>query len=157
VALFGSAASAPPERPVVSLPLTHPDLIGRIAGSAKRLGYGVVSSAAWSRETRRACAWWTAKIAAGAPWPGRLVLSAVALYGRLAVGPAARRVARGGLDDPDGMGEYHMSVVSKLLVAGGGTDRGPVAVVGPDRVGSVSVAGSVGRRRTIAAGVRSES
>jgi hypothetical protein len=42
VALFGPTASALPERPVVSLPLTHPDLASRIAGSAKRVGYGVV-------------------------------------------------------------------------------------------------------------------
>jgi hypothetical protein len=85
-----------------------------------------------------------------------IVLSAVALYGRLAVEPAAWCVHAVAWMIRMGWG-YHMSVVSKLLVAGGGTDRGPVAVVGPDRVGSVSVAGSVGRRRMIAAGVRSES
>jgi RES domain len=42
VALFLPAASGMPRRPLVSLPLTHPDLASRIAGSAKRLGYGVV-------------------------------------------------------------------------------------------------------------------
>lgn len=42
LALFTPAASAMPARPKVSLPLAHPDLAGRIAGAAKRLGYGVV-------------------------------------------------------------------------------------------------------------------
>ncbi|BBZ49795.1 RES family NAD+ phosphorylase [Mycobacterium heidelbergense] len=42
LALFAPAASAMPNRPKVSLPLAHPDLAGRIAGAAKRLGYGVV-------------------------------------------------------------------------------------------------------------------
>jgi RES domain len=42
VALFLPAAPAMPKRPLLSLPLTHPDLASRIAGAAKRLGYGVV-------------------------------------------------------------------------------------------------------------------
>jgi len=42
MALFLPAASAMPRRPLVWLPLTHPATASRIAGSAKRLGYGVV-------------------------------------------------------------------------------------------------------------------
>lgn len=42
LALFTPATSAMPARPRISLPLAHPDLVGRIAGAAKRLGYGVV-------------------------------------------------------------------------------------------------------------------
>ncbi|PQP43426.1 RES family NAD+ phosphorylase [Mycolicibacterium austroafricanum] len=42
LALFIPARSALPARPRLSLPLAHPDLAGRIAGAAKRLGYGVV-------------------------------------------------------------------------------------------------------------------
>lgn len=42
LALFAPAASAMPARPNISLPLSHPDLGGRIAGAARRLGYGVV-------------------------------------------------------------------------------------------------------------------
>jgi hypothetical protein len=42
LALFAPAADAMPARPKLSLPLTHPDLAARIAGAAKRLGYGVV-------------------------------------------------------------------------------------------------------------------
>lgn len=42
LALFAPAADAMPDRPELSLPLTHPDLASRIAGAAKRLGYGVV-------------------------------------------------------------------------------------------------------------------
>lgn len=42
LALFTPAADAMPDRPELSLPLTHPDLASRIAGAAKRLGYGVV-------------------------------------------------------------------------------------------------------------------
>jgi hypothetical protein len=42
LALFTPATSAMPTRPTVSLPLAHPDLASRIAGAAKRLGYGVV-------------------------------------------------------------------------------------------------------------------
>lgn len=42
LALFTPAQSAMPTRPVLSLPLSHPDLAGRIAGAAHRLGYGVV-------------------------------------------------------------------------------------------------------------------
>jgi hypothetical protein len=40
--MFAPAASAMPQRPLASLPLTHPDMASRIAGTAKRLGYGVV-------------------------------------------------------------------------------------------------------------------
>jgi len=40
--LFTPAASAMPQRPKVSLPLTHPDLATRLAGAARRLGYAVV-------------------------------------------------------------------------------------------------------------------
>ena len=42
LALFTPAADAMPHRPKLSLPLTHPDLASRIAGAAKRLGYGAV-------------------------------------------------------------------------------------------------------------------
>lgn len=42
LALFRPASTAMPTRPKLSLPLTHPDLACRIAGAAKRLGYGVV-------------------------------------------------------------------------------------------------------------------
>jgi RES domain-containing protein len=42
LALFPPAASAMPTRPNLSLPLAHPDLVKRIAGAAKRLGYAVV-------------------------------------------------------------------------------------------------------------------
>lgn len=42
LALFSPAAAAMPPRPVLSLPLTHPDLATRIAGAAARLGYRVV-------------------------------------------------------------------------------------------------------------------
>lgn len=42
LALFQPAADAMPGRPKLSLPLTHPDLASRLAGAAKRLGYGVV-------------------------------------------------------------------------------------------------------------------
>jgi hypothetical protein len=42
LALFFPAVTAMPTRPKLSLPLTHPDLATRIAGAAKRLGYGVV-------------------------------------------------------------------------------------------------------------------
>jgi hypothetical protein len=42
VALFAPARSAMPMRPVVSLPLTHPDLGGRLAAAARRIGYQVI-------------------------------------------------------------------------------------------------------------------
>lgn len=42
LALFGPARTAMPSRPVISLPLAHPDLTSRLAGAAKRLGYRVV-------------------------------------------------------------------------------------------------------------------
>ncbi|AZG46216.1 RES family NAD+ phosphorylase [Gordonia insulae] len=42
LALFTPAGTAMPGRPQLSLPLTHPDLAGRIAGAARRLGYGVI-------------------------------------------------------------------------------------------------------------------
>lgn len=42
LALFVSGAAAMPDRPKLSLPLTHPDLASRIAGAARRLGYAVV-------------------------------------------------------------------------------------------------------------------
>jgi hypothetical protein len=42
LALFAPAASAMPDRPELSLPLSHPDLGSRIAGAARRLGYGVI-------------------------------------------------------------------------------------------------------------------
>jgi hypothetical protein len=42
LAAFVPAADAMPNRPKLSLPLTHPNLGSRIAGAAKRLGYGVV-------------------------------------------------------------------------------------------------------------------
>ncbi|MEE3851337.1 RES family NAD+ phosphorylase [Gordonia sp. LSe1-13] len=42
LALFTPASTAMPSRPQLSLPLTHPDLAGRIASAARRLGYGVV-------------------------------------------------------------------------------------------------------------------
>ena len=42
LALFAPASTAMPARPMLSLPLTHPDFSSRIAGAAKRLGYAVV-------------------------------------------------------------------------------------------------------------------
>ncbi|WP_262365601.1 RES family NAD+ phosphorylase [Gordonia sp. OPL2] len=42
LALFTPAGSAMPDRPELSLPLTHPDLAVRIAGAARRLGYSVI-------------------------------------------------------------------------------------------------------------------
>jgi len=42
LALFTAARSAMPSRPVISLPLAHPDLTSRLAGAAKRPGYRVV-------------------------------------------------------------------------------------------------------------------
>jgi hypothetical protein len=39
VALFAPARSAIPMQPVVSLPLTHPDLARRLAATARRVGY----------------------------------------------------------------------------------------------------------------------
>ena len=41
-ALFGPAASAIPPRPVMSVPLTHPALVSRLAGAAHRLGYSII-------------------------------------------------------------------------------------------------------------------
>ena len=41
-ALFRPAATALPDRPVASLPLTHPALVTRLAGAARRLGYTVI-------------------------------------------------------------------------------------------------------------------
>jgi hypothetical protein len=42
VALFAPARSVMPMQPVVSLPLTHPDLGGRLAAAARRIGYQVI-------------------------------------------------------------------------------------------------------------------
>ncbi len=42
VALFAPARSAMPVQPVVSLPLTHPDLGGRLAAAARRIGYQII-------------------------------------------------------------------------------------------------------------------
>jgi hypothetical protein len=42
LALFLPAATAMPDHPELSLPLTHPGLADRIAGAANRLGYQVV-------------------------------------------------------------------------------------------------------------------
>lgn len=42
VALFAPARSAMPVRPVFSLPLTHPGLGSRLAGTARRIGYRVI-------------------------------------------------------------------------------------------------------------------
>ncbi|MDJ0396556.1 RES family NAD+ phosphorylase [Rhodococcus sp. G-MC3] len=42
LALFTPAGASMPVRPVLSLPLTHPDLSSRITGAAKRVGYVVV-------------------------------------------------------------------------------------------------------------------
>lgn len=42
VALFLAAATAMPDRPVISVPLTHPGLASRLAGAAHRLGYMVI-------------------------------------------------------------------------------------------------------------------
>lgn len=41
-ALFLTAATAMPDRPVISMPLTHPGLVWRLAGAARRLGYFVI-------------------------------------------------------------------------------------------------------------------
>ena len=42
IALFLPAATAMPDRPVISQPLTHPGLVLRITGAAQRLGYDVI-------------------------------------------------------------------------------------------------------------------
>jgi hypothetical protein len=42
VALFGPASSAMRAQPLVSLPLTHPDLGARLAAAARRLGYQII-------------------------------------------------------------------------------------------------------------------
>ncbi|GAA1482589.1 hypothetical protein GCM10009624_30290 [Gordonia sinesedis] len=42
LAIFTPAATAMPDRPHLSLPLTHPDLAARISGAATRLGYSVI-------------------------------------------------------------------------------------------------------------------
>jgi hypothetical protein len=39
VALFSPAVTAMPTRPIISVPLTHPALVSRLAGAARRLGY----------------------------------------------------------------------------------------------------------------------
>ena len=41
-ALFRPAVSAMPDRPVVSIPLGHPGLVSRLAGTARRLGYSMI-------------------------------------------------------------------------------------------------------------------
>ena len=41
-ALFAPATSAMPGHPGISLPLTHPALVARLAGAAARLGYVVI-------------------------------------------------------------------------------------------------------------------
>ncbi|WP_090607883.1 RES family NAD+ phosphorylase [Mycobacterium lentiflavum] len=41
-ALFLPAATAMPQRPIISLPLTHPAFVSRLAGAAERLGYSVI-------------------------------------------------------------------------------------------------------------------
>lgn len=41
-ALFLPATTAMPDRPIISLPLTHPALVSRLAGTAERLGYSVI-------------------------------------------------------------------------------------------------------------------
>jgi hypothetical protein len=42
VARLMSAAAAMPDRPVISVPLTHPGLASRLSGAASRLGYLVI-------------------------------------------------------------------------------------------------------------------
>jgi len=42
VALFAPARSAMPAHPLVSLPLTHPDLGARLAAAARRIGYQII-------------------------------------------------------------------------------------------------------------------
>lgn len=42
VALFTPARSAMPTQPVLSLPLTHPDLGSRLAAAARRIGYRLI-------------------------------------------------------------------------------------------------------------------
>jgi hypothetical protein len=42
VALFAAARSAMPAQPLVSLPLTHPDLGARLAAAARRIGYQII-------------------------------------------------------------------------------------------------------------------
>jgi RES domain len=42
VALFAPARSAMPAQPLVSLPLTHPDLGARLAAAARRIGYQII-------------------------------------------------------------------------------------------------------------------
>ena len=41
-ALFPNTANAVPDRPVISVALTHPGLASRLAGAARRLGYLVI-------------------------------------------------------------------------------------------------------------------
>ena len=41
-ALFPNATNAIPDRPVITVPLTHPGLAFRLAGAARRLGYLVI-------------------------------------------------------------------------------------------------------------------
>jgi hypothetical protein len=42
VALFAPARSAMPAQPLVSLPLTHPDLGARLAAAVRRIGYQII-------------------------------------------------------------------------------------------------------------------
>lgn len=42
VALFTPAMAAMPNQPVISVPLTHPDLGSRLAETARRIGYQVI-------------------------------------------------------------------------------------------------------------------
>jgi hypothetical protein len=42
IALFLPAGTTMPGRPIISLSLTHPALVSRLAGAAERLGYSVV-------------------------------------------------------------------------------------------------------------------
>jgi len=41
-ALFLPAITAMPDRPIMSVPLTHPGLVSRVAAAARRLGYAVI-------------------------------------------------------------------------------------------------------------------
>jgi len=42
VTLFTHAADSFPDRPVLSLPLDHPGLRGRLLAAATQVGYGVI-------------------------------------------------------------------------------------------------------------------
>jgi hypothetical protein len=70
-ALYLPAAAAMPDRPAISLPLTHPGLVSRLAGAAQRLGHAV------SEAHRRS------STALPAPWRPRICGNMQGLPGRI--------------------------------------------------------------------------